>query len=257
MENKIEVKDLKIKLSGKEILHGLNMKIEEGKFIGIIGPNGSGKSTLLKAIYRILKPSGGSIFLNGENIKDLSYRDSAKEIGVVAQTNQVDFDFTVFEMVLMGRNPYKKNFESNSIEDLDLAKKSLEKLGMYEYKDRLFSSLSGGEQQRIILARALAQGTSCYILDEPTNHLDIKYQLDILELVKSLEVTSLVALHDLNLAAMYCDYIYVMKDGYIVDHGRPELLLTEEFIKRVYDVETEVEYDKKEDRLHIFYKRKV
>lgn len=253
MNKKIEVKDLYVNLSGKEILHSVNLNIEEGKFVGVIGPNGSGKSTLLKTIYRVLKPKVGSIYLNGEDINNISNKESAREIAVVSQTNPMAFDFTVLDMVLMGRSPYKKALESDSKKDIDICISALEKVGMLSYKDRIFTSLSGGEQQRIILARALAQDTKCYILDEPTNHLDIKYQLDILDLIKNLKVTSVVALHDLNLASMYCDYIYVMKDGSVLKKGSPREVLTKEFIKEVYDVDTEIIEDN--DRIHIIYKR--
>lgn len=251
---KIETKNLKVTLSGKDIIKDINIEIPKNKFVGIIGPNGSGKSTMLKSIYRVLKPSGGSIYLDGKNLKDTSIKESARKLAVLSQASQMSFDFTVFDMVLMGRSPYKKPLESDTLKDIELANEALKKVGMYEYKDRIYTSLSGGEQQRILLARALTQNTDCYILDEPTNHLDIKYQLEILDIVKNLKVTSIVALHDLNLACMYCDYIYVMDKGNIVASGKPKELITEKLIKDIYGVESKVEYNELDDRIYIFYK---
>ena len=154
----------------------------------------------------------------------------------------------------MGRSPHKKSLEPDNSEDYDIVNESLEKVGMLGFKNRSFSTLSGGEQQRVILARALAQQTPCLILDEPTNHLDIKYQLSLLNIVKSLNLTVISAIHDLNIAAMYCDRLFVMKNGQIVGSGIPQEVLTKEFIKEIYDIDVEIVYDSKDD-MHILYSR--
>ena len=154
----------------------------------------------------------------------------------------------------MGRSPHKKSLEPDNSEDYDIVNESLEKVGMLGFKNRSFSTLSGGEQQRVILARALAQQTPCLILDEPTNHLDIKYQLSLLNIVKSLNLTIISAIHDLNIASMYCDRLFVMKNGRIVGMGTPQEVLTKEFIKEIYDIDVEIVYDSKGD-LHILYSR--
>ena len=154
----------------------------------------------------------------------------------------------------MGRSPHKKMMERDSKEILKLVDDALEKVGMIDFKDRSFNSLSGGEQQRIILARALAQETDCLILDEPTNHLDIKYQLQLMNIVKSLNIEVIAAIHDLNIALMYCDKIYVLKDGEIIAYGTPREVMTKELIKEVYEVDAIVNEDKENDMINIFYK---
>ena len=223
--------DIKMEIGNNEILKGVSIDSKNREFIGIIGPNGSGKSTLLKCIYRILKPNNGCIMLGEEDISKMSVKESAKKLAVVAQHNYYNFDFSVGEVVLMGRSPHKKSLEPDNSEDYDIVNESLEKVGMLGFKNRSFSTLSGGEQQRVILARALAQQTPCLILDEPTNHLDIKYQLSLLNIVKSLNLTIISAIHDLNIASMYCDRLFVMKNGRIVGMGTPQEVLTKEFIK--------------------------
>ena len=246
--------DIKMEIGNNEILKGVSIDSKNREFIGIIGPNGSGKSTLLKCIYRILKPNNGCIMLGEEYISKMSVKESAKKLAVVAQHNYYNFDFSVGEVVLMGRSPHKKSLEPDNSEDYDIVNESLEKVGMLGFKNRSFSTLSGGEQQRVILARALAQQTPCLILDEPTNHLDIKYQLSLLNIVKSLNLTIISAIHDLNIASMYCDRLFVMKNGRIVGMGTPQEVLTKEFIKEIYDIDVEIVYDSKGD-LHILYSR--
>lgn len=153
---------------------------------------------------------------------------------------------------MMGRTPHKKALEWDHAEDHEIVKEALQTVGMWEFADRSFSTLSGGEQQRVILARALAQQTPCLILDEPTNHLDITHQLQLMRIVKDRNVTVISAVHDLNLAAMFCDRIYAMKDGRIAGEGTPEELLTPEFIREIYDVETEIVKDQK-GKMHILF----
>ena len=246
--------DIKMEIGNNQILKGVSIDSKNREFIGIIGPNGSGKSTLLKCIYRILKPNNGCIMLGEEDISKMSVKESAKKLAVVAQHNYYNFDFSVGEVVLMGRSPHKKSLEPDNSEDYDIVNESLEKVGMLGFKNRSFSTLSGGEQQRVILARALAQQTPCLILDEPTNHLDIKYQLSLLNIVKSLNLTIISAIHDLNIASMYCDRLFVMKNGRIVGMGTPQEVLTKEFIKEIYDIDVEIVYDSKGD-MHILYSR--
>ena len=246
--------DIKMEIGNNQILKGVSIDSKSREFIGIIGPNGSGKSTLLKCIYRTLKPNNGCIMLGRQDISKMSVKESAKKLAVVAQHNYYNFDFSVGEVVLMGRSPHKKSLEPDNSEDYDIVNESLEKVGMLGFKNRSFSTLSGGEQQRVILARALAQQTPCLILDEPTNHLDIKYQLSLLNIVKSLNLTVISAIHDLNIAAMYCDRLFVMKNGQIVGSGIPQEVLTKEFIKEFYDIDVEIVYDSKGD-MHILYSR--
>ena len=250
----ITAENIKMKIGDNEILKGVSIDSKNREFVGIIGPNGSGKSTLLKSIYRILKPNDGCIKLGDMDISKMSIKESAKKMAVVSQHNYYNFDFTVKEVVSMGRSPHKKNLERDNIEDFEIVKESLQKVGMSEFSNRSFSTLSGGEQQRVILARALAQKTPCLILDEPTNHLDIKYQLSLLNIVKSLDLTVISAIHDLNIASMYCDRLFVMKDGQIVASGTPEDILTKELIKEIYEIDVEIIKDSK-NQTHILYSR--
>ena len=247
----IKTENINVTLEKNSILKGINIEVDNKEVVGIIGPNGSGKSTLLKCIYRILKPSEGVIKLDGIDMKNISIKESSKKLSVLSQHNNYNFDFTVKDIVLMGRSPHKKFMERDNKEDYDIVNEALKKVDMLEFKDRSFQSLSGGEQQRVILARALAQQPQCLILDEPTNHLDIKYQLQLMRIVKNLNIEVIAAIHDLNIAAMYCDKIYVLKDGEVIKYGNPKNVLTKELIKEVYEVDAELRVDK--ERVYISY----
>lgn len=248
----IRTEDTTLSYGAARILKGISLETHTGEFVGIIGPNGSGKSTLLKCIYRVLKPDGGCIWLGDQELHEMKIRNSARKVAVVAQHNYYNFEFSVREVVMMGRAPHKKMLEKDGAKDFEIVDQALKTVGMYEFSDRNFSTLSGGEQQRVILARALAQQTPCLILDEPTNHLDITHQLQLMELVRGLNVTVLSAIHDLNIAAMYCDRLYILKDGEIVGSGTPEELLTPETIRRVYQVESEIVRDRN-GKMHILF----
>ena len=247
----IKTENINVAIDNNNMLKDINIEVENKEVIGIIGPNGSGKSTLLKCIYRLLKPNAGLVKFDDVDIKNISIKESSKKVAVLSQHNNYDFDFTVKDIVLMGRSPHKKFMERDNKNDYDLVNDALRKVDMINFKDRSFQSLSGGEQQRVILARALAQQPKCLILDEPTNHLDIKYQLQLMRIVKSLNIEVIAAIHDLNIAAMYCDKIYVLKDGKIVQYGTPKEILTPQLIKNVYEVDTKLIVDK--DIVHISY----
>ena len=238
---KLEVRDLRAAPGGQEILHGIDLEAHSGQMVGLIGPNGSGKSTLLRCICRALQPTGGAVLLDGAGLEQMSLRQSAQKMAVVAQHNAYAFDFTVEELVLLGRTPHKRPLERDTPADQSIAAQALAQVGLAGFGPRSYATLSGGEQQRVILARALAQQTPCLLLDEPTNHLDIKYQLDMLDLVRGLGRTVLAALHDLNLAAAYCDWLYALQDGRLVGSGAPQDLLTPAFIRRVYGVDAQVQ----------------
>lgn len=237
----------------KEILKGIDLTLHPKEFLGIIGPNGSGKSTFLKCVYRVQKPTSGVISFDGQKLDELSYRESALKLAVVAQHNYYNFDFSVLDVVLMGRSPHKKMMERDNLEDYRLAREALSVVGLSDFEKRNFSTLSGGEQQRVILARALTQATECLVLDEPTNHLDIKYQMQIMDIVKGLDLTVVAAVHDLNIAAMYCDRLIAIHDGQVVGMGTPHELLTEAFIKELYGVDSEVHYEDSTGRMNIVY----
>ena len=260
---KITTEDIQVGFHARQILKGISIESKDKELVGIIGPNGSGKSTLLKCIYRILKPDAGAVYLDGEELHSMSVKSSARKMAVVAQHNYYNFDFTVREVVLMGRAPHKKALERDNAKDYRIVEEALKTVQMDAFADRTFSTLSGGEQQRVILARALAQQrvilaralaqqTPALILDEPTNHLDITHQIMLMELVKKLNVTVISAIHDLNIAAAYCDKIYVLKDGVLEGYGTPQEVLTPELIKRIYQVDSEVVNDSR-GKMHILF----
>lgn len=250
---KISLENVELSFGERSILNGITIDFPENKITGIIGPNGSGKSTLLKCIYRVLETYKGCIYVNNNNLKEYSYKETAKLQSVLAQHSAGECNFSVFDVVLMGRTPYKGIFDRDNDEDYELAAKNLNLVGMTDFADKTFDSLSGGEKQRVLLARAFTQNTECLILDEPTNHLDIKYQLDIFKLIKARNLTVISAIHDLNIAAMYCDYIIAMLNGKVVKQGTTREVLNSEIIKKLYDVNADViEYD--ENRKVIIYK---
>lgn len=238
---KISIENLDVTLGEAQIIKDLSAEIATKQCVGLIGPNGSGKSTLLKTLYRVLKPTGGTIYYDGKDLREIPLRESAQNMAVVAQHSRHSFDFTCIDMVLMGRAPYKTFLQRDTVTDYDLARQAIATVGMQGFEDRSFTELSGGEQQRIILARALAQDTETLILDEPTNHLDITYQLGFLSIVTQLENTVIMAIHDVNLAAMYCDYIICLQQGHILTHGTVEDVITEETMQRLYNVACAVE----------------
>lgn len=249
----IKTEGVKLSIGNNNILKGIDINVENKEFVGIIGPNGSGKSTLLKCIYRNLKPSSGVIMLGDEDLSTIPIKESAKKLAVLSQHNYYDFDFKVYDIVLMGRSPHKKIMERDSKEDFEIVDDALEKVDMIDFKERSFNTLSGGEQQRIILARALAQQTDCLVLDEPTNHLDIKHQLQLMSIVKGLNIEVIAAIHDLNIALMYCDKIYVLKDGKIIAYGTPSEVMTKELIKEVYEVDAIINKDENGKLVSISY----
>lgn len=248
----IQTDTILVSFGSKTILHDISLAIQDKEFVGIIGPNGSGKSTFLKCLYRVLQPSGGKIYFDGSELSSLSHRDTALKMAVVAQHSTVNFDFSVLEMVLMGRSPYKGLLDRDQLDDYEIARHALSEVGLSDFESRNFNTLSGGEQQRVILARALAQRTECLVLDEPTNHLDIKYQLELMTIVKRLDATVVSAIHDLNLAAIYCDRIIALKDGHIVCSGTPQDVLSSDTIRHIYGVSAMVQ-TLPDGRLNIIY----
>ncbi len=239
---RLSVENLSYSYGGQgDAITDVCLSVDRGEFVGLIGPNGSGKSTVLKNIYRGLTPDRGSILLDGEDLMKMPFRKSALKLAVVGQENDVPFDFLVEEIVAMGRTPHKKLFDVDNAHDKQIVHHALEHLGMENMAKRSYLHLSGGEKQRVIIARAVAQESDFLILDEPTNHLDISYQMQIFDFIKRLKVTVLSAIHDLNMAALYCDRIYVLKNGRIVLQGTPEEVLTPENIYDVYGVRSSVE----------------
>lgn len=248
----LTVDQLSFSYSTEKLLKNICMHAASNKFTGIIGPNGCGKSTLLKCIYRVLKPSNGVVLLNDQTLQEMSIRESARHIAVMAQHNYYSFEFTVEDIVLMGRAPHKKMLENDTEQDYHLVRDALKTVGLSDFAKRNFSTLSGGEQQRVVLARALVQETECLILDEPTNHLDITHQLEMMRLIKDAHHTVLAAMHDFNIAAAFCDYLYVMKDGCVVMQGTAAEVFTPEILYRIYHVPAEIVHDSR-GQMHILF----
>lgn len=240
LNTRVEVRNLSCYIETTRILKDVSLGVQDRKMVGIIGPNGSGKTTLLKHLYRALPANRRTVFIDHREIESYSYNDSARRITVVKQENPSDFDFTVERMVLLGRSPYRRSFESFTKEDHKIAHAALESIGMLAYADRSFNNLSGGEKQRVLIARSLAQQADIYILDEPTNHLDVHYQWNLMELVKSLGATVLGVFHEMNLAAYYCDELFVLAEGRVTAQGAPEEILTSKLLSDVFGVRAEV-----------------
>ena len=236
----LNAEHISVSLTGTDIVKDINIRVENKQFVGIIGPNGCGKSTLLKSIYKFIKPQKGTVFLGDKDVIKSSARIVSKDMGVVGQFNDLSFDFTVQEMVMMGRTPHKQLMEADNTQDYKIVADALERVDLTEYANRSYLTLSGGEKQRVILARAIAQEPKFLVLDEPTNHLDIKYQIQILTVVKSLNIGVLAALHDLPMASVYCDMLYVIKDGKIIASGSPKEVLTKKLIRQVYEIDCEI-----------------
>lgn len=237
---KLQTEKVSWSVEAKKIIDNITLTVAEGEFVGLLGPNGSGKSSLLRTIYRLLKPDAGLITLDGADVWQLSARQVARQMAVVMQERVGDFDFSVHEIVMMGRNPHKGMFDRDTAQDFQLVDEVLARVDMAGFAQRSFLTLSGGEKQRVLIARALAQQAQFLVLDEPTNHLDIHYQLEILELVKNMGITTIAALHELNLAAFFCNRLYVLKAGKVVAFGTPEAVLRPDLIRDVYGVWSDV-----------------
>jgi len=246
MTIKLKIEELSYKYDQLQVLEDIDFAINQGEFIGLIGPNGSGKSTLLKNINANCQPDEGLVYLDGANLHSLKKKELAQNLAVVAQNNKIEFDFSVEEIVLMGRTPYIDRFSSASEEDFALARRAMRLTNTLQFKDRSINQLSGGERQRVIVARSLAQDPEVLLLDEPTSNLDINYQLEIMDLLTRLnreeELTILVVLHDLNLAAKYCDKLLLIEQGQIHSFGSPTEIVTVENIKEVYGSDVTVKY---------------
>jgi iron complex transport system ATP-binding protein len=212
----VNAQQIVVELSGQRIVREVSLNVATGEIVGLVGPNGSGKSTFLRTIYRVLRPLAGRILLDTREVWKMSARETARSTGVVVQEALSEFEFTAREMVQMGRNPHRGLLDRDTAEDTLIVNEALQRVHMLAYGERAFTTLSGGEKQRVLVARALAQQPQLLVLDEPTNHLDIQHQFALLELVCSLKMTTLVTLHDLNLAAAYCQRLYVLSEGQIV-----------------------------------------
>ena len=237
---KLEVRDIKYSIDQKLIVKGVSLGIREGDFVGLIGPNGCGKSTLLKNIYKVYKPDSGTVYIDGRDLSEMSSKETAKEMSVMQQENNVEFDMTVYDMVMLGRFAHQNLWNNDKIREREIVENAIKEVGMEGYEERSFLSLSGGEKQRTLVARALVQESKLIILDEPTNHLDIGYQYQIMNILKAQNLTVFSSIHDMNIAACYCDKIIMMKSGHIVKVGTPEEVIVPDMIKGLFGVDTQI-----------------
>ncbi len=237
----IELKDVSLGYNHRAVLNNINLKVVPGKVLGLIGPNASGKSTLIKGITRVISVFSGYISIDGRNIKNIKREELARLIAVVPQNPILPEAFTAFEVVLMGRTPHLGFLRYEGEKDIAIAWRAMRATKTQFFADHRVGELSGGERQRLIIARTLTQQPRVLLLDEPTANLDIKHQVELLDLVKSLcleqGLTVIAALHDLNLAAQYCDWLVMLNEGQIYTEGTPRDVLTVENIKKVYGAE--------------------
>ncbi|MEV2251820.1 ABC transporter ATP-binding protein [Streptomyces sp. NPDC050147] len=231
---------LSVTIDGKLLVRDLSLEVGSGQIVGLVGPNGSGKSTALKCVYRALRPSSGVVRVGTDDLSRLTPRRSAQVVAAMAQDGAVDLDFTVEEVVALGRAPHLRGNQALGERERELCARIMARLDLTRLADRGVLTLSGGERQRVLLARALVQEPRILVLDEPTNHLDVRHQIELLSLLKGSGLTVLVVLHDLNLAAAACDRIGVLSRGALVAAGTPEEVLTTGLVDEVFGVKASV-----------------
>jgi len=232
----LTIDSLDVKRGTRVVIDRVSADLGSGRLVGLVGPNGSGKSTLLQTIYRVLSAEHGAVLVGDVPVSAMTPREAALSIAVVAQESPSDLEFTVYEAVMLGRMPHQRSMSGESDADHDAVARALDTVGITHLAHRDWMTLSGGEKQRALVARALAQDCPVLVLDEPTNHLDVHHQLALLELARSLGRTTVAALHDLNLAAQFCDQVIVLHDGRIVATGAPEQVFVAEVLTPVFDV---------------------
>lgn len=255
MGKSVEIKELIFEYEDTRILDEITLNISQGNILTIIGPNGSGKSTLLKNISTTLKPGEGIILLDQKLLKHYKAKDLARELAVVPQNTNIEYDFTAHDIVSMGRNPYIERFKQESEADVAIIRESMERTNTWHLKDRPISQLSGGESQRVVIARALAQEPQVLLLDEPTAALDMHHQIEIMDLLKVLNrdkgVTIVMALHDINLAARYSKEILLLDKGKKIILGTPEEVITKENLRIAYKIDMIVDRNKHINSLQV------
>jgi len=239
-EHGLDVRDIECHYGAMRVLDGIRMRAGSGEVVGIIGPNGSGKSTLIRTMSGLLKPSDGAVYIDGRRVHEMDIMEVARHMAVVSQEEGSHFEFTVLDVVLMGRTPHIGRLRSETKRDVDIALEAMRDTNTLHLRDRLITELSGGERQRVMIARALTQQPRFLLLDEPTSHLDINHQIEILTLIRRLAkergLLVVVVLHDLSMATLVCDRLVLLKEGRVVAMGTPEEVITEQNIRDVFGV---------------------
>lgn len=232
----IEAKGLGYAYGRRTVVRDVDLHAREGRVLGLVGPNGSGKTTVLRMLHGGLTPASGEVLVDGVPLAGMKPRERTRSLAVVVQESAGESSLTAADVVLLGRTARLTGFQRAGADDLRFAEDAMRRVGALDLADRPFAALSGGEKQRVLIARAVAQDTRCVLLDEPTNHLDIRYQHEVLALLRSLGLTVVVVLHDLNLAARYCDDLVLLDHGAVVRSGGAEEVLDPEVVREVYGI---------------------
>jgi len=248
----LHIKDVSVNLAGRRIINQVSLRASSN-VVGLVGPNGSGKSTLLRTVYRMLRPAQGQVLAEERDVWTMPAREAARVTAAVVQDSPSDLELTVADCVATGRLPHGRLLGGGRGDDRGAVDRAMAAAGVTGFEDRDVSTLSGGERQRVQLARALAQDPQILVLDEPTNHLDIHHQLQLLALVRDLQITTLVTLHDLNLAAAYCDEIVMLERGRVAASGPPQQVFTPQLLKRVFGVRADTLINPLTGRLQLVY----
>ena len=235
------------------ILDDVSVSVKAGQVLGVVGANGAGKSTLLRMIYRFNRPTTGTVEIDGQDIWALPPREVARMVAAVLQEQPTDFALTVREIVALGRTPFRAGLVVGGARDKAIIEATLDGLDLRPFADRAFGTLSGGERQRVMVARALAQEPKLLVLDEPTNHLDIRHQLDVMALIRHLDMTIVVSLHDLNMAASVCDQVVLLDKGKAGCFGCPSEVLTEQSVSGAFNVDAHLEQLSPSAQSHFTY----
>lgn len=240
---RIEVTGLSWAVPGKTIVRDVDLTIHSGQTVGLIGPNGSGKSSLLRCVAGLRTPAAGAVRYDGQDIRQWTPRQIGQHVAFVEQATDTDSDLRVADVVALGRTAFRSRWRGFDTTDRIVVDAALDRLDLTELRDRHWKTLSGGEKQRAHIARALAQQPWCVLLDEPTNHLDIRHQLELMRLIAGTDQTILVALHDLSLAARFCDQLVLMNQGSVVASGPPQEVLTAARLRDVFEVDAQIGKD--------------
>jgi iron complex transport system ATP-binding protein len=274
----LQAADVRFAYEDAVVIDGVSLAVPNGRIVGILGPNGSGKSTLLKLLAGTLQPRSGDVLFEGRSLRSLARRAVARRLAVVPQDTQLAFDYTVLEIVLMGRFPHLGALEMEGPADLEIARQAMAATGTGGFERRPFTTLSGGERQRVVIASALAQiahaknahaktederlkTKAVLLLDEPTAALDLGYQLEIAALLRDLNerraLTMAISTHDLAFASAVCHELVLLRAGRVLASGAPEAVLTPETIRRLYDVEADVRLDEESGRVVVVPRRHI
>ena len=249
----ITAENITWRVGKKVIVNNVSLTVSRGETVGLLGPNGSGKSSLLRVLAGLRRPPSGCVTLDDKNISQIATTQLARRVAFVEQHGMTEANMRVRDVVKLGRIPHHSPFSNWSTQDDETVTAALERVDMLQKSEQGWQSLSGGERQRVHIARALAQTPTEILLDEPTNHLDIHHQIQLMKLISELPVTSIVAIHDLNHASMFCDALIVMQNGEIVASGTPDEILTETLLWDVFRVETKIEISPFHGKKHIHY----